>query len=195
MRLTRSAPKQWIEKTAAIGIISKAGRYGGTYAQKDIAFEFASWISVEFKLYLIKEFQRLKDQEFQKLGWDIKRNLARVNYLIHTDAIKENLIPETLTPQQIKFVYASEADLLNVALFGVTAKQWRELNPEIKGNMRDHANVHQLVCLANLESMNAHFIIENMSQLERLVKLNELAIRQMGTLLQRSTNKLLESND
>lgn len=141
-------PKQWIENTGAIGILSKAGRYGGTFAQKDIAFEFASWISVEFKLYLIKEFQRLKEQEFQQLGWDIRRNLAKVNYLIHTDAIKENLIPETLTPQQINFVYASEADLLNVALFGVTAKQWRDANPEQKGNMRDHANVHQLVCLA-----------------------------------------------
>jgi hypothetical protein len=180
-------PKQWIEQTAAIGIISKAGRYGGTYAQKDIAFEFASWISVEFKLYLIKEFQRLKEQEFQQLGWDIRRNLAKVNYLIHTDAIKENLIPDSLTPQQINFVYASEADLLNVALFGVTAKQWREFNPDIKGNMRDHANMHQLVCLANLESMNAHFISQNMSQAERLVKLNELAIRQMGILVQQQT--------
>ena len=176
-------PKQWIEQTAAIGLISKAGRYGGTYAQRDIAFEFASWISVEFKLYLIKEFQRLKEQEFQQLGWDIRRNLAKVNYLIHTDAIKENLIPDSLTPQQINFVYASEADLLNVALFGVTAKQWREFNPDIKGNMRDHANMHQLVCLANLESMNAHFINQNMSQAERLVKLNELAIRQMGILV------------
>ena len=188
-------PKQWIEKTAAIGIISKAGRYGGTYAQKDIAFEFASWISVEFKLYLIKEFQRLKEQEFQQLGWDIRRNLAKVNYLIHTDAIKENLIPESLTPQQINVVYASEADLLNVALFGVTAKQWREINPDIKGNMRDHANVHQLVCLANLESMNAHFIVEGLSQSERLVKLNELAIRQMRILLQCGATKNLESKD
>jgi len=188
-------PKQWIEKTAAIGIISKAGRYGGTYAQKDIAFEFASWISVEFKLYLIKEFQRLKEQEFQKLGWDIKRNLAKVNYLIHTDAIKENLIPESLTSQQISFVYASEADLLNVALFGVTAKQWQEINPELKGNMRDHANVHQLVCLANLESMNAHFIVDALSQSERLVKLNELAIRQMRILFQNSEGKNLVLKD
>jgi hypothetical protein len=151
-------PKQWISKTSAIGIVSKQGRYGGTYAQKDIAFEFASWISVEFKLYLIKEFQRLKEQENQHIGWDIRRNLAKVNHLIHTDAIKENLIPDTLTPQQIQFVYASEADVLNVALFGVTAKQWREINPSLKGNLRDHANVHQLVCLANLESLNAHFI-------------------------------------
>ncbi|CBL44347.1 putative phage-related protein [gamma proteobacterium HdN1] len=179
-------PKQWIDQTGAIGLISKAGRYGGTYAQKDIAFEFASWISVEFKLYLIKEFQRLKEQEFQQLGWDIRRNLAKVNYLIHTDAIKENLIPDTLTPQQISFVYASEADLLNVALFGVTARQWRDANPELKGNIRDHANVHQLVCLANLESMNAHFIEQKMPQSERLVKLNELAIRQMRVLVEKS---------
>ena len=174
--------KQWSERTSAIGLISKAGRYGGTYAQKDIAFEFASWISVEFKLYLIKEFQRLKEQEFQHIGWDIRRNLAKVNYLIHTDAIKENLIPDTLTPQQIQFVYASEADVLNVALFGVTAKQWREINPSLNGNLRDHANVHQLVCLANLESLNAHFIEQGVSQSERVVKLNALAIRQMGIL-------------
>lgn len=183
-------PKQWIEQTGAIGLASKAGRYGGTFAQKDIAFEFASWISVEFKLYLIKEFQRLKEQEFQQLGWDIRRNLAKVNYLIHTDAIKENLIPDTLAPQQVSFVYASEADLLNVALFGVTAKQWRDCNPHLKGNIRDHANVHQLVCLANLESMNAHFINEGMGQSERLVKLNELAIRQMRVLVERSLTPL-----
>ena len=178
-------PKQWIEATGAVGLISKAGRYGGTYAQKDIAFEFASWISVEFKLYLIKEFQRLKEQEFQQLGWDIRRNLAKVNYLIHTDAIKENLIPDTLTPKQINAVYASEADLLNVALFGVTAKQWRGANPEAKGNMRDHANVHQLICLANLESMNAHFIAEGLPQSDRLVRLNALAIRQMRVLVEK----------
>lgn len=182
--------KQWIEKTGAIGLISKTGRYGGTYAQKDIAFEFASWISVEFKLYLIKEFQRLKEQEYQQLGWDIRRNLAKVNYLIHTDAIKENLIPDSLTPQQINSVYASEADLLNVALFGVTAKQWRDANPEQKGNMRDHANVHQLVCLANLESMNAHFIAEGLPQAERLQKLNELAIRQMRVLIEKALSAL-----
>lgn len=179
-------PKQWIEQTGAIGLISKAGRYGGTFAQRDIAFEFASWISVEFKLYLIKEFQRLKEQEFQQMGWDIRRNLAKVNYLIHTDAIKENLIPDTLTPQQVSFVYASEADLLNVALFGVTAKQWRDANPDLKGNIRDHANIHQLVCLANLESMNAHFIEQGMDQSERLIKLNALAIRQMRVLVEKS---------
>lgn len=175
-------PKQWIEQTGAIGLISKAGRYGGTYAQKDIAFEFASWISVEFKLYLIKEFQRLKEQEFQQLGWDIRRNLAKVNYLIHTDAIKQNLIPDTLTPVQISHVYADEADLLNMALFGVTAKQWRELNPNSKGNMRDHANVHQLVCLANLETMNAYLIQQGVTATERLQQLNALAISQMTIL-------------
>ncbi|MBK8187564.1 MAG: KilA-N domain-containing protein [Cellvibrio sp.] len=176
-------PTQWIESTHAIGLISKAGRYGGTYAQKDIAFEFASWISVEFKLYLIKEFQRLKEQEFAQLGWDIRRNLAKVNYQIHTDAIKENLIPDTLTKQQIHSVYASEADLLNMALFGITAKQWRDQNSELKGNMRDHANIHQLVCLANLESMNAHYIAEGLSQSDRLKQLNTLAISQMKVLL------------
>lgn len=175
-------PKQWIEKTGAIGLISKAGRYGGTYAQKDIAFEFASWISVEFKLYLIKEFQRLKEQEFQQLGWDIRRNLAKVNYLIHTDAIKQNLIPDTLTPAQISHVYADEADLLNMALFGVTARQWREQNPGLKGNMRDHANVHQLVCLANLETMNAYLIQQGVVATERLQQLNALAISQMTIL-------------
>ena len=185
-------PKQWIEKTAAIGIVSKAGRYGGTYAQKDIAFEFASWISVEFKLYLIKEFQRLKQLELQQTGWNIKRNLAKINYAIHTDAIKENLVPDTLTPSQINYVYASEADLLNMALFGITAKAWREMNPGLNGNMRDHANVHQLVCLANLESMNAHFIEQGLSSSERLMKLNELARRQMRVLLKSLSDKKLD---
>jgi len=161
-------PKQWIESTGAVGLISKAGRYGGTYAQKDIAFEFASWISVEFKLYLIKEFQRLKEQEFAQLGWDIRRNLAKVNYQIHTDAIKENLIPDTLTKQQINTVYATEADLLNIALFGITAQQWRNENPTLAGNMRDHANMHQLVCLANMESMNTQYISEGVSLMKQL---------------------------
>ncbi|GAB3379699.1 KilA-N domain-containing protein [Spongiibacter taiwanensis] len=187
-------PKQWVEKTGAIGILSSRGRYGGTFAQKDIAFEFASWISVEFKLYLIKEFQRLKEQEFQQLGWDIRRNLAKVNYLIHTDAIKENLIPDTLLPQQINAVYASEADLLNVALFGITAREWRDANPSLTGNMRDHASVQQLVCLANLESLNAHFIDQGLGQAERVVKLNELAIRQMG-ILTSSQNPLVEKGE
>lgn len=176
-------PKQWIERTGAIGIVSKAGRYGGTYAQKDIAFEFASWISVEFKLYLIKEFQRLKEQEFKQLGWNIKRNLAKVNYTIHTDAIKENLIPDSLSKVQINSIYASEADLLNMALFGITAKEWREMHPDLKGNIRDYANIHQLVCLANLESMNAYYIENGVPAAERLTRLNKLAIKQMKILL------------
>jgi len=175
-------PRQWIEKTNAIGIISKSGRYGGTYAHKDIAFEFASWISVEFKLYLIKEFQRLKDIEHKQLGWDIKRNLARINYRIHTDAIKANLIPKELTKQQVTGVYATEADVLNMALFGQTAKQWRETNNDKKGNIRDYADVSQLVCLSNLENLNALFINEGMTQAKRLAKLNQIAIQQMRLL-------------
>jgi hypothetical protein len=185
-------PKQWIEKTRAIGIISKAGRYGGTYAHKDIAFEFASWISVEFKLYLIKEFQRLKDEEFKQLGWDIRRNLTKINYRIHTDAIKEHLIPPELTKNQINLVYATEADLLNMALFGKTAKQWRDENPDEKGNIRDFANVSQLVCLANLENLNAHFVKEGLKQPERLRKLNLTAIEQMKLLIQDRTVKKIE---
>jgi hypothetical protein len=175
-------PKQWIAATNAVGLISKAGRYGGTYAHPDIAFEFASWISVEFKLYLIKEFQRLKDQELKQLGWDIRRNLARINYRIHTDAIKENLIPPELSRAQISFIYASEADVLNVALFGQTAKQWRDAHPDDKGNIRDHANVAQLVCLSNLENLNAHFIQEGLPANERLGRLNQIAIQQMRLL-------------
>ena len=175
-------PKQWIEKTNAIGIVSKSGRYGGTYAHKDIAFEFASWISVEFKLYLIKEFQRLKDEERKQLGWDIRRNLARINYRIHTDAIKENLIPDELTGAQISRIYASEADVLNMALFGMTAKEWRTASPDKKGNIRDFADISQLVCLSNLENLNAHFISENLTQQERLQKLNLIAIHQMKLL-------------
>jgi hypothetical protein len=175
-------PKQWIEKTNSIGLISKAGRYGGTYAHKDIAFEFASWISVKFKLYLIKEFQRLKEEEHKQLGWDIKRNLVKINYRIHTDAIKVNLIPAELTKQQAATVYASEADVLNMALFGQTAKSWRDANPGNKGNIRDYANVSQLVCLSNLENLNALFINEGMPQKERLIKLNRIAIQQMRLL-------------
>jgi hypothetical protein len=182
-------PKQWIEKTGAIGIISKAGRYGGTFAHKDIAFEFASWISVEFKLYLIKEFQRLKDEERQQLGWDIRRNLTKINYRIHKDAIKENLVPATLTAAQINLVYATEADVLNVALFGKTAKQWRDENVNLKGNIRDYADISQLVCLSNLENMNAHFIKEGLSQGDRLKKLNEIAIYQMKLLTSDNTVK------
>ena len=187
-------PKQWIEKTHAIGIISKAGRYGGTFAHRDIAFEFATWISVEFKLYLIKEFQHLKEEEQKQLGWDIRRNLASINYRIHTDAIKENLIPATLSKQQINHVYASEADILNMALFGKTASQWREENPDETGNIRDHANISQLVCLANLENLNAVFINDELEQPERLARLNKIAIQQMRILVEnRAARKLDEA--
>jgi hypothetical protein len=175
-------PKQWIEKTRAIGLVSKQGRYGGTFAHKDIAFEFASWVSVKFKLYLIKEFQRLKEDERKTLGWDIRRNLTKINYRIHTDAVRTNLIPPELTPQQIHFVYASEADVLNMALFGMTAKLWRNAHPEDTGNIRDHANAAQLVCLANLETLNAHFIADQLKRSERLLKLNTIAIHQMKLL-------------
>ena len=176
-------PKRWIEATRAVGITSKAGRYGGTYAHKDIAFEFASWVSVEFKLYLIKEFQRLKETEREQLGWDIRRNLTKINYRIHTDAIKTQLIPPQLTAQQTCLIYASEADLLNMALFGKTAAQWRDENPGNKGNIRDEANAAQLVCLANLETLNAHFIHQRLAQTERLALLNQTAIVQMKLLL------------
>lgn len=184
--------KQWIEKTKAIGIISKAGRYGGTYAHKDIAFEFATWISPELKFYLIKEFQRLKEAEQKQLGWSVKRQLTKINYRIHTDAVKENLIPPELTRQQISLVYASEADLLNMALFGKTAKQWRDENPDKSGNVRDYANVSQLVCLANLETLNAHFIQQALPQDERLRLLNNTAIQQMRLLTEDSHIKKLE---
>lgn len=177
-------PKQWIEKTNAIGIISKAGRYGGTFAHKDIAFEFASWISVEFKLYLIKEFQRLKQEEHRLLDWNVKRSLTKINYRIHTDAIKSHLIPEHLSKQQISLVYANEADVLNMALYGMTAKQWREHNSDKEGNIRDYSNVTQLVCLANLENMNAVWIEEGLSQTNRLLRLNQMAIHQMKLLTQ-----------
>ncbi len=187
------SPGKWVEKTSAKGIVVKAGRYGGTYAHKDIAFEFATAINPIFKLYLIKEFQRLKNEELKQLGWDIKRNLTKINYKIHTDAIKENLIPKSLMPKQINFVYASEADILNVALFGMTAKQWRDKNSTKKGNIRDEANVYQLVCLANLESLNAHFINEGLSQSQRIKKLNEVAISQMQILTKDDNIKKLES--
>ena len=188
-------PSKWIKLTQAIGIVSKSGRYGGgTFAHKDIAFEFASWISAEFKLYLIKEFQRLKEDENERrqLGWDIKRNLAKINYRIHTDAIKENLIPPELGPQQVSLVYASEADVLNMALFGMTAKQWRDQNPGEKGNVRDLANAAQLICLVNLENLNALFINEGIEQNERLSKLNQIAIGQMKLLINESGVKRLE---
>jgi len=184
-----------MKRTNAIGIISKPGRYGGTYAHKDIAFEFASWVSVEFKLYLIKEFQRLKDQELKQLGWDIRRNLAKINYRIHTDAIKENLVPPELSASQTNLVYATEADVLNMALFGMTAKDWRDKNPGRKGNIRDDADVSQLVCLSNLENLNALFIQENAPQAERLRKLNQIAIHQMKLLTDDPSIKRLEAKD
>jgi len=173
---------EWIEKTNAIGIIVKKGKYGGTYAHKDIAFEFGSAISVPFKLYLITEFQRLKEEEQKAVGWTAKRELTKLNYHIHTDAIKRNLIPKELSAQQISIIYASEADVLNVAMFGITAKQWREANPNLKGNIRDYATINELICLANMENLNAVFINEKISQKDRLVKLNKIAIQQMSIL-------------
>jgi hypothetical protein len=178
-------PQKWIETTNAIGIISKSGRYGGTFAHRDIAFEFASWISAEFKLYLITEFQRLKNEENDrlKLDWNLQRTLAKVNYHIHTDAIKENLIPKELNKKQTSIIYASEADLLNVSLFGMTAKEWREQNPSGEGNIRDAATLEQLVVLSNLESINSVLIHQNLGQQERLIQLNKIAITQMKSLI------------
>ena len=187
--------KEWSEKTKAIGLKATAGRYGGTYAHKDIAFEFGMWISAEFKIYLIKEFQRLKDEEYKQLGWDIRRNLTKINYRIHTDAIKENLIPPELTKRQTNIIYASEADILNMALFGMTAKEWRDSHPGEKGNIRDYANVSQLVCLSNLENLNALFIHEKTPQAERLRKLNQIAIQQMRLLTNDIGIKRLEVGD
>ena len=182
---------EWIDKTNAIGIVVKKGRYGGTYAHRDIAFEFGSAISVPFKLYLIEEFQRLKAEEQKLLGWSAKRELAKINYRIHTDAIKQNLIPNELTPQQKSFVYADEADMLNVAMFGMTAKEWRESNPELKGNIRDYATINQLICLSNMENLNAVFINDGLPQSERLDKLNKIAIQQMKVLENVDDRKLL----
>ena len=184
-------PSKWIELTGATGIQSKAGRYGGTFAHKDIAFEFASWVSVEFKLYLIKEFQRLQEAEQKQLGWDVKRNLTKINYRIHTDAIRAHLIPPELSGKQTNLIYASEADVLNMALFGKTAKDWRDANPNEKGNIRDQANASQLVCLANLENLNALFISEAMQQPLRLQKLNRIAIEQMEILTSEYSRRLL----
>ena len=187
--------KEWVSKTNAIGIQAKAGRYGGTYAHSDIAFEFGMWISAEFKIYLVKEFQRLKNEETKQLGWNVKRSLTKINYKIHTDAIKENLVPPELTKQQVNFVYASEADLLNMALFGKTAKQWRDENSDKNGNIRDYANVSQLVCLANLESLNAHLIQQTLSQADRVKLLNATAIHQMHLLTEDTDIKRLEGNN
>lgn len=186
------SPQKWINATNATGIISKAGRYGGTYAHKDIAFKFAIWISVEFELYIVKEFQRLKQEQQELLGWTAKRELSKINYHIHTDAIKQNLIPAELTLQQISHIYANEADVLNVALFGMTAKQWREANPELKGNIRDYASINELICLSNMENLNALFISDEIPQAERLKRLNKIAIQQMKVLEDSKERKLLK---
>ncbi len=186
--------KRWIDSTGAIGLVSTSGRYGGTYAHKDIAFEFASWVSVEFKLYLIKEFQRLKEEENDRLqlGWNLQRTLAKINYRIHTDAIKETLIPPAVTKAQAAMVYAEEADLLNVALFGRTARQWRDANPDAEGNVRDHATLEQLVVLTNLESLNSVLVRQGLPAPDRLLRLNEIASTQMRTLLADSNVKRLK---
>jgi len=188
----RISVREWVEKTNAIGLKSTAGRYGGTYAHPDIAFEFGMWISPEFKIYLVKEFRRLKDDENRRLSlsWNLNRTLSKLNYRIHTDAIREHLIPPEITPAQSAITYATEADVLNVALFGMTAKAWREANPKLDGNMRDHATVEQLLVLANIEGMNAEFIRMNLSQGERLQRLNQIAIRQMQTLTAASVRSL-----
>ena len=181
----------WIERTNAIGIVSKAGRYGGTYAHRDIAYHFGMWISPRFQLLLVKEYQRLKAEEQAQLGWSAKRELAKINYRIHTDAIKQNLIPPELTPQQKSFVYADEADLLNTAMFGQTAREWREAHPDLKGNIRDYATLNQLICLSNMENLNAVFINDGLPQSERLEKLNKIAIQQMQVLENIEDRKLL----
>ncbi|WP_288983155.1 KilA-N domain-containing protein [uncultured Treponema sp.] len=183
--------KTWIEKTNAIGIISKAGRYGGTYAHRDIAYHFGMWISPRFQLLLVKEYQRLKSEEQKFLGWSAKRELSKINYRIHTDAIKQNLVPEEITPAQKSFIYADEGDMLNVAMFGMTAKEWKEQNPELKGNIRDYATINQLICLSNMENLNAVFINDKLPQNERLEKLNKIAIQQMKVLENIEDKKLL----
>jgi len=184
--------KEFVSRTKAISMQAKAGRYGGTYAHKDIAFEFAMWISPEFKIYIVKEFQRLKAEEQRQLGWSAKRELSKINYRIHTDAIKHNLIPEEVTPAQANSIYANEADVLNVAMFGMTAKQWREAHPELKGNIRDYASINELICLSNMENLNALFIEQGLPQGERLVKLNQIAIHQMQILENDNERKLLK---
>ena len=184
--------KEFVARTGAISLQAKAGRYGGTYAHKDIAFEFAMWISPEFKVYVVREFQRLKAKEQEQIGWTAKRELSKINYRIHTDAIKSNLIPEEVTREQANIIYAEEADVLNVAMFGMTAKQWREANPELKGNIRDYATINELICLSNMENINAVLINDGMPQGERLVKLNQIAIQQMQVLEGNSGRNLLK---
>ena len=186
--------KEWVNKTKSIGIVAKTGRYGGTYAHKDIAFEFGMWISPKFKLLLIKEFERLKAEEQKQLGWDAKRELSKINYKIHTDAIKKNLIPKELTKYETSIVYAEEADVLNMALFGMTAKQWRDKNPDKQGNIREYATINELICLANLENINSIYINERIEQSERLIRLNKIAIAQMEILTKTNKNILKENN-
>ena len=184
--------KEFVERTNAISLQAKAGRYGGTFAHKDIAFEFAMWISPEFKIYIVKEFQRLKEEEQMQIGWSAKRELSKINYRIHTDAIKRNIIPEEVTPQQASIIYAHEADVLNVAMFGMTAREWRDANPEKKGNIRDYATINELICLSNMENLNAIFIDQGLPQCERLIKLNRIAIQQMRVLEENPGRTLLE---
>ena len=186
------SPSKWVESTNAIGIKAISGRYGGTYAVSDIAFEFASWVSVEFKLYLVREFQRLKADEQKQLAWSAKRELSKINYRIHTDAIKVNLIPAEVTHEQAALKYADEADVLNIAMFGMTARQWREQNPDKKGNIRDYASINELICLSNMENLNAVFINDGMPQSERLIKLNQIAIQQMKILEDTGGRNLLQ---
>lgn len=187
------SPQKWITETNAIGMTSKSGRYGGgTFAHSDIAFKFASWISAEFELYLVREFKRLKEEEQRTIGWTAKRELTKINYHIHTDAVKQNLIPTELTAKETSIIYANEADVLNVALFGMTAKQWREKNPDLKGNIRDYATINELICLSNMENLNAVFINEKMPQKDRLIKLNQIAIQQMSILQDVEKRKLLK---
>ncbi|MBR6962998.1 MAG: KilA-N domain-containing protein [Prevotella sp.] len=186
------SPTRWIDLTAAIGIVSKSGAGGGTYAHSDIAFKFANWVSVEFELYLVMEFQRLKADEQKQIGWTAKRELSKINYRIHTDAIKNNLIPEEVTSAQASIIYAEEADVLNVAMFGITAKQWREANPDLKGNIRDYATTNELICLSNMENINAVLINDGVPQGERLIKLNQIAIQQMQVLEENRSRNLLK---
>lgn len=186
------SPTKWIEQTNAIGIVCTTGRNGGTYAQKDIAFKFANWVSVEFELYLVKEFQRLKEEEQKQIGWSAKRELSRINYRIHTDAIKQNIVPDEIDAYHKSLIYAEEADVLNVAMFGMTAKEWRDANPDKKGNIRDYATINELICLSNMENLNAVFINDGLPQSERLVKLNQIAIQQMKVLEESENRRLLK---
>ena len=186
------SPTKWIESTNAIGILCVQGRSGGTYAQRDIAFKFANWVSVEFELYLVKEFQRLKEDEQKQIGWSAKRELSKINYRIHTDAIKQNIVPEEIDDYHKSLIYAEEDDVLNVAMFGITAKEWREANPDKKGNIRDYATINELICLSNMDNLNAVFINDGISQSERLVKLNQVAIQQMRVLEESENRRLLK---